>query len=57
MEWNMKQIQEAVDCLTELKELELERVTLEVEIAKLTKDIQTLRSSHGQVRLAMENIK
>lgn len=53
----MKQIQEAVDCLTELKELELERVTLEVEIAKLTKDIQTLRSSHGQVRLAMENIK
>tara|TARA_R110002126_G_scaffold279245_1_gene426074 strand:- start:102 stop:242 length:141 start_codon:yes stop_codon:yes gene_type:complete len=46
MEWNMEQIQEAVDCLMELKELELKRVSLEVEIAKLTKDIQ-----------AMENIK
>tara|TARA_R110001583_G_scaffold32268_2_gene110400 strand:- start:506 stop:646 length:141 start_codon:yes stop_codon:yes gene_type:complete len=42
MEWNMEQIQEAVDCLMELKELELKRVSLEVEIAKLTKDIQTM---------------
>lgn len=44
MEWNMEQIQEAVDCLMELKELELERVTLEVEIAKLTKQIQTMEN-------------
>ncbi len=44
MEWNMEQINEAVDCLMELKELELERVTLEVEIAKLTKQIQTMEN-------------
>ena len=40
----MEQINEAVDCLMELKELELERVTLEVEIAKLTKQIQTMEN-------------
>ena len=44
MEWNMEQINEAVDCLMELKELELKRVSLEVEIAKLTKDIQTMEN-------------
>ena len=41
----MEQIQEAVDCLMELKELELKRVSLEVEIAKLTKDIQTMEDN------------
>ena len=45
MEWNMEQIQEAVDCLMELKELELKRVSLEVEIAKLTKDIQAMENN------------
>jgi|TARA_R110002167_G_scaffold225601_1_gene430879 hypothetical protein len=45
MEWNMEQINEAVDCLMELKELELKRVSLEVEIAKLTKDMQTMENS------------
>ena len=41
----MEQIQEAVDCLMELKELELKRVSLEVEIAKLTKDIQAMENN------------
>ena len=44
MEWNMEQINEAFDCLMELKELELKKVSLEVEIAKLTKDIQVMEN-------------
>jgi len=46
MEYTTEQLNETIDCLIELKKLELKRVSLEVEIAKLTKDIQ-----------AMENIK